>query len=121
MVWGAARRPVFYFALIPHKLYEEREEGGHMPDLMSLSELSRKEVINLCDGARLGFICDAEFNLSCGQITAFIIPGRLKFFGLLGREDDIVLLWGCIKKIGEDVILVEQQPNYRKKKINHFK
>ena len=36
-----------------------------------------------------------------------ITPGRAKWFGLLGREDDYILPWSCISRIGEDIILVE--------------
>ena len=34
-----------------------------------------KEVINICDGCRLGYVGDVECRLPDGQITALIIPG----------------------------------------------
>ena len=43
--------------------------------LMRFSELHCREVINLCDGARLGEVCDLVFDPVCGQITAIVVPG----------------------------------------------
>ena len=40
----------------------------------STCELREKEVINLCDGARLGTPCDFEFDVCDGKITALIVP-----------------------------------------------
>ncbi len=71
------------------------------------SELRYKEVIDIHTGLRLGYICDLEFDDTAGQIISVITPGKPKFFGLLGHEDDYVLPWGCIVKIGSDIILVE--------------
>ena len=34
-----------------------------------------KEVINICDGCRLGYVGDVECRLPDGQLTALIIPG----------------------------------------------
>jgi len=66
-----------------------------------------KDVVNVVDGARLGYVYDIEVNVTNGCLSAIILPGRLKAFGLLGREDDIYIRWECIRKIGEDTILVE--------------
>ena len=43
---------------------------------MRFSELHCREVINLCDGARLGEVSDLVFDPVCGQITAIGVPGR---------------------------------------------
>ena len=64
---------------------------------MRFSELHCREVINLCDGARLGEVSDLIFDPVCGQITAI---------GLLSREDCIIP-WNCIETLGEDYILVK--------------
>ena len=64
-------------------------------------DMGYKEVINLHDGARLGYVGDVDIDLESGRVTALIIPGRLRFFGLFGREDDYVIPWESIEKIGE--------------------
>ncbi len=71
------------------------------------SDFRTKEVINVRDGRRLGNIVDMEFNLSEGRITAIVVPGASRFLGLLKEEDDVVITWEKIKKIGDDVILVD--------------
>ena len=75
--------------------------------VVRFSELKCREVINICDGCRLGFVCDVDLDCTGGNIVALIVPGKLKFFGLFGREDDFVIPWGCIRRIGSDIILVE--------------
>ena len=71
------------------------------------SDLRYKEVIDVHSGFRLGYVCDAEFDDGEGRIVSLITPGKAKFFGLLGREDDYVLPWDCIVRIGSDIILFE--------------
>jgi len=71
------------------------------------SDFRQKEVINIRDGRRLGVIIDMEFNLSEGRITSIVVPGSNRFLGILKSDDDIVIPWNHIKKIGDDVILVD--------------
>ena len=71
------------------------------------SNLKCKEVVNVCDGCRLGFVSDVEVDIKCGQIVAIIVPGHSKCFGLLGCKEDYVIPWQCIRRIGDDIILVD--------------
>ena len=73
-----------------------------------IGELCRKEVIDVMDGSRYGYVGDAEIDLETGQVRALVVPGRRRFFGLLGREEDKVIPWSAVKRFGEDIILVEQ-------------
>ena len=66
----------------------------------------QKEVINLADGRRLGYVQDVEANFETGEITAIIVPGTTKFFSL-GPKTDIVIPWQNIRRIGDDIILVD--------------
>ena len=72
-------------------------------------DLREKEVINLCDGTRLGCPCDFEFNSCDGRIVALIIPRGGGFLGM-GRANDLVIPWNKIECIGEDAILVKLMP-----------
>ncbi len=74
---------------------------------MKTSDFQTKEVINIIDGKRLGTITDIEIDIETGRLTAIVVPGEGKFFGLFGRSDDVVISWERINKIGTDVILVE--------------
>ncbi len=82
------------------------------------SELRYKEVIDIHSGFRLGYVCDAEYDDAEGRLLSLITPGRAKLFGLLGREDDYVLPWTCIVRVGRDIILVDTKecPARRRRK-----
>lgn len=71
-----------------------------------IAELRLKEVINICDGARLGYVGDLEVDIVCGRVVALVVPGPCWFFGLFGRGEDYVIPWDAIDKIGDDIILV---------------
>ena len=73
------------------------------------TDLRCKEVININDGCRLGYVGDAELRLPEGEITAIIVPGPGRFFGLFGRREEYCVPWNCIKKIGDDIILFDKQ------------
>ncbi len=72
----------------------------------TVSELRCKEIINVDNGSRYGYVGDVELDLEHGQMKALIIPGRLRLFGLLGREPDLRFPWESIQRFGEDIILV---------------
>jgi len=81
---------------------------------MRVSELRYCEVINLCNGHRLGYVCDVDIDVCKGCVKAIIVPGPCRFFGLLGREEDYIIPFGCITKFGEDIILVEISGDYQR-------
>ncbi len=72
-----------------------------------MSELRCKEVINVRDGIKLGYVDDVEIDGCSAAVTALVIFGKCRFFGLFGREDDLVIPWSCIEVIGEDIVLVK--------------
>jgi YlmC/YmxH family sporulation protein len=80
------------------------------------TDLRARDVINIVDGRRLGAISDLEIDLDTGRITAIVVPAPGPWWTLFGREGDYVIRWDRIRKIGEDVILVElpgySQPRY---------
>ena len=78
-----------------------------------ISELRYKEIINVQDGSRYGYVGDVEVDLDSGQVLALVVPGRLRLFGLLGREEDRYIPWDRVRRFGEDIILVEQEPQPR--------
>ena len=71
-----------------------------------ITDMHDKEVINVCDGMRLGCVDDVEVDTCTAQLTAIVIYGRPKCLGLLGHEEDIVICWKEIEVIGEQTILV---------------
>ena len=83
---------------------------------MRIAELRYKEIINVCTGHRLGDVTDADFDIHTGQLCALIVPGPCRFFGLFGREDDYILPFDCITRIGSDIILIEVHGEYQRGK-----
>ena len=74
----------------------------------TVSELRDKEVIDISGGCRFGYVGDVALDLETGQVKALVVPGRLRLFGLLGREKDHVFPWSSVRRFGEDIILVEE-------------
>ncbi len=75
--------------------------------MMKVSDLRMREVVNVHNGRKLGLIKDIEFDLDQGKVKSIVLPGRGKMLSFLGKNDDIVIPWHKIKKMGLDVILVE--------------
>ena len=76
-----------------------------------ITQLHCKEVICIGNGQRLGFISDVEIDVPEGQVLAIVVPGPCRFLGVLGRHDDFVIPWKCIRRIGPDIVLVDINPN----------
>lgn len=70
-------------------------------------DFRHKEVINIVDGKRLGYVQDVCADLESGMITSIIVPGNNRGMKIFATGNEIVIPWSKIKCIGEDVILVE--------------
>lgn len=77
--------------------------------LARIFDFRHKEVINISDGKRLGFIEDVELDTESGKISAVIIPISGKVLGVFGKDSEHVIPWDNIKKIGQDIVLVDYQ------------
>lgn len=74
-----------------------------------ITDLGCKEVINICDGTRFGYVNDVEIDCACGHVVAIIVPGPCKFPWMFWHREDYIIPWDAIRKIGEDIILVDYQ------------
>jgi YlmC/YmxH family sporulation protein len=74
--------------------------------MVKISDFQIKDVVNVADGKKLGSISDIDINLGTGKIDAIIVGGTGKVLGFFGKDEDIIIPWKNILKIGEDVILV---------------
>jgi len=70
-------------------------------------DLRQKEIINIRDGSRYGFVCDMELDAETGRILKLIAPGPARLLGMFGREQEYRIPWDRITQIGEDIILVD--------------
>ncbi len=75
---------------------------------MSFSEIRRKDVVNMADGRKLGKPIDLMLNESA-CVEALVVPGKTGgFFGFLKPDrEGCVIPWSRVRRIGDDVILVE--------------
>ena len=80
---------------------------------MTVYELCERDVVNVTTGQNLGKVDDISFEPETASITGVILYGRLKLFGLLGREEDRYIPWSSVRRFGEDIILVEQEPQLK--------
>lgn len=73
---------------------------------MLLSDLQSKNLVNINDGKNIGNIIDAKVNEEDGSIKSLIIEAKGSMFSFLNKDTEVEIFWSDIKKIGEDVILV---------------
>ena len=69
--------------------------------------MKQKEVINIKDGCRYGFVCDIELDEKDGKICSIIVPGPGRVFGVFGHDQEYKIPWKEVRQFGEDIILVD--------------
>lgn len=72
---------------------------------MRLSDLQTKTIVNVKDGRNIGSIIDANISID-GSIESLIIESQKRMLSF-SRENDMIVRWKEISKIGDDVILVD--------------
>ena len=70
-------------------------------------DFKHKEVININNAKRLGYVQDVTADLRTGVITSIIVPGTNKVFPFFSSNNEIVIPWEKIKCIGDEIILVD--------------
>lgn len=73
---------------------------------MKISDLQDKNIINIIDGKNIGKISDLEIDEQGRIINFYVLPKRF-FFSFFTSNKENIFTIKDIKKIGEDVILVE--------------
>lgn len=71
------------------------------------SELIEKDVVDIKTGSNLGTVCDLEIDEECAVIESIIVCKNTGWWCFCFKVEKYIISWNCIKKIGEDVILVE--------------
>lgn len=74
---------------------------------MKLSELEKKDIINIKNGKVIGRIVDVEFDINNGCLIRFIIESPNIIKSLFSTPDSLTIKFNQIKKLGEDVILID--------------
>lgn len=73
--------------------------------IMNYSCLREKDVVNVCDGKKVGYICDILIDCDCGKICALYVSDR--FFGFTAQKSPAKIPWDKIVCIGEDTVLCD--------------
>ena len=73
--------------------------------IVSIEELSRREVINVETAARVGFVSDMDLNTETGEVMALLVraPG-----GLFRSPPPVKILFRDVIRIGEETVLVSK-------------
>ena len=71
---------------------------------MKLSDLQDKDVISVNNGIKIGNIIDIKITLT-GEVEYLVLEKKTN--KIFSNGEEINVRWNQIKKIGEDVILVE--------------
>ena len=86
-----------------------------------INQLRYKEIINVKDGARLGYVEDIAVDLASGTVESLIVPGRSRFLWLFGYGEEYIIPWRSVQKIGDDIILTDfEVPPPAVKRSNGF-
>lgn len=72
---------------------------------MRLSDLQDKDIVNIKDGKKIGKIIDVVIDNN-GNMKSLIMQ-RVKILNIFNSGGEVEVKWNQIKKIGEDVILIE--------------
>ncbi len=75
--------------------------------MMREKDLKLKEVINIADAERVGFVRDVEISADTGAVEALIIPRRPVLLSMLFPKRCRVIPWECIVKIGREIVLID--------------
>jgi YlmC/YmxH family sporulation protein len=76
---------------------------------MLLSDLQRKDVINVSDGRKIGNIIDVKIDENTGNIISMVVEVNKFFSNLFSSKEGYDVYWPQIQKIGEDVILIKTE------------
>lgn len=73
--------------------------------MIRVSDIMDKEIINVKNGKKMGFITDIDIDVNDGKVISFSTTGEVGGFFSRGSDMD-VMFWNDILKIGCDTIIV---------------
>ena len=76
---------------------------------ITTASLCKKDIINLCDGRRLGVATELVFDPKCATVLSLLVPQSKGVFSF-GKTEYLCIPWCKIECIGDDTILVRLTP-----------
>ncbi len=77
--------------------------------LWRVTELKSKEVININDGTKLGYVSDVEIDISNGKVVSIVVPILSKNSPVFAKKEEFIIPFEDIKKSGNDLLLVSYE------------
>jgi YlmC/YmxH family sporulation protein len=84
-----------------------------------ITNFKYKDVININNGNKLGFVIDFEIDITTSKVNSIIVCNKNKLFNFTSAND-IVIKWQDIVIIGTDSILVKYNPPPKLKTTKSF-
>lgn len=75
----------------------------------SVEEICNKDVINIENGNRVGYVLDVEIDICSGRVCSLIVVKNEKAVSLR-RPESIKICWSDIAVMGSETILVKNVP-----------
>ncbi|MBR5281018.1 MAG: YlmC/YmxH family sporulation protein [Clostridia bacterium] len=74
-----------------------------------LSALKKKIVIDVTDGRRIGYICDADVDLEDGSIKGIMVRVSPSYWRSGGGKKEVIIPYDRVVRAGGDVVLVRAE------------
>lgn len=74
-----------------------------------LTHLREKEVVNLRDGTKVGFVTNMELGLDgkTGRVVCLVIPRRRSWPVLLKGRKEVQIPWHKVRRVSGELIIVD--------------
>ncbi|QUH26335.1 YlmC/YmxH family sporulation protein [Serpentinicella alkaliphila] len=84
---------------------------------MLFSTIGGKEIVNLCDGSRLGIIAESDLLIDerTGRIISLLIPDKKGILSFFSNDSSLEIPWEAVKKIGNDMIIIELEDENKRR------
>lgn len=84
---------------------------------MRLSEFIGKEIVNIFDGVRLGTVNESDLliDVATGFVDSIVLPSRIPIFGIKNRNYPLIIPWQAVRKIGNQIIIVDLELGGRRR------
>lgn len=75
--------------------------------IYNVADFKNKQVVSTETGAVIGYVGELEIDTDTGSVANIVVFGKLRLYGILGREEDIMIPWSNIEVIGEETVLIK--------------
>ncbi|WP_066507458.1 YlmC/YmxH family sporulation protein [Abyssisolibacter fermentans] len=78
---------------------------------MRLTKMAGKEILNINNGSRLGIIGNSDLLIDekTGKIISLLVPDNGSQFIMFNDRSEIEIPWEAIKKIGNDMLIIDME------------